>query len=61
MRRGTFDNLDDTATSLRGMLAESFSTVDLEVVGAMALFSASGPRWEQSSVKPSELGRPSKV
>lgn len=60
-RRGTFDNLGDTATSLRDMLSESFHTVDLEVVGSVGLFSASGSRWEQSSGGPCGPGRPSNV
>jgi SAM-dependent methyltransferase len=43
-RQGGFDNLDDTEDGLRGVLAASFEHVDLEVVGSIAIFSATGPR-----------------
>jgi SAM-dependent methyltransferase len=43
-RRGTFDNLDDTAEGLQEILAASFETVEIDVVGSVALFGASNPR-----------------
>ena len=43
-RRGAFDNLDDTAEGLQEILAASFETVEIEVVGSVALFSAWTPR-----------------
>jgi SAM-dependent methyltransferase len=43
-RRGTFDNLDDTAEGLQEILAASFETVEIDVVGSVALFGASTPR-----------------
>jgi hypothetical protein len=43
-RRGAFDNLGDTADGLRTILDESFETVDLSVVGAVAIFVARRPR-----------------
>lgn len=43
-RRGTFDNLDDTAEGLQQILAPSFETVEIDVVGSVALFGASNPR-----------------
>jgi SAM-dependent methyltransferase len=58
-RRGTFDNLGDTATSLGAMLSESFHTVDIDLVGAVALFSASEPRWEEPFEGPTQPGGPS--
>lgn len=42
-RRGAFDNLGDTATGLREILEASFTTVDVDVVGSIALFTARGP------------------
>jgi SAM-dependent methyltransferase len=43
-RRGTFDNLEDTAEGLQEILAASFETVEIDVVGSVALFGASNPR-----------------
>jgi SAM-dependent methyltransferase len=43
-RRGAFDNLGDTEAGLRTILEESFTTVDLSVVGAIAMFVARSPR-----------------
>lgn len=43
-RRGAFDNLNDTEEGLREILATSFDHVELETVGAIAIFAASGPR-----------------
>ena len=43
-RRGTFDNLGDTEDGLREILRASFEQVELEVIGSMAIFSATGPR-----------------
>lgn len=42
-RRGTFDNLDDTAEGLAEILRTSFEHVELETVGSMAIFSATNP------------------
>jgi SAM-dependent methyltransferase len=41
---GDFDNLGDTAEGLRRILEESFETVEIEVVGSGANFTATGPR-----------------
>ena len=43
-RRGTFDNLGDTEEGLREILEASFERVELETVGAMAIFAATNPR-----------------
>jgi SAM-dependent methyltransferase len=43
-RQGGFDNLDDTEDGLRGILGASFDQVELEVVGSIAIFAATGPR-----------------
>jgi SAM-dependent methyltransferase len=43
-RRGVFDNLDDTEEGLREILAASFEQVELETIGSMAVFAATGPR-----------------
>lgn len=43
-RRGAFDNLDDTEDGLRQILGASFEHVELETVGAIAIFSATNPR-----------------
>jgi SAM-dependent methyltransferase len=42
--QGDFDNLGDTAEGLRGILEESFETVEVDVVGSTANFTATGPR-----------------
>ena len=41
-RRGVFDNLADTEEGLYAILAESFHEVEIEVVGSIAQFTASG-------------------
>jgi SAM-dependent methyltransferase len=43
-QRGAFDNLGDTEAGLRGILAVWFDRVDLDVVGSIAIFAATGPR-----------------
>ncbi len=43
-RLGDFDNLGDTADGLRRILEESFETVEVEVVGSTADFTATVPR-----------------
>jgi hypothetical protein len=43
-RQGGFDNLDDSEESLRRMLSASFEQVEIEVIGSIAAFSASGRR-----------------
>jgi len=42
-RRGSFDNLSDTEDGLREILSDAFAAVDVEVVGAVAIFSAARP------------------
>jgi len=43
-RRGTFDNLGDTAEGVGEILEASFERVELETVGSMAIFAATSPR-----------------
>jgi ubiquinone/menaquinone biosynthesis C-methylase UbiE len=43
-RKGDFDNLGDTADGLRQILEESFQTVEVDLIGSVALFTATGPR-----------------
>ena len=43
-RRGIFDNLSDTEDGLCAILAEAFDAVAIEVVGAVAVFTAARPR-----------------
>lgn len=43
-RQGAFDNLEDTEEGLRAILAASFDKVEVEVIGSIALFTASKPR-----------------
>ncbi len=43
-RAGDFDNLRDTAEGLRRILEESFETVEVDVVGSTANFTATRPR-----------------
>jgi len=43
-RRGTFDNLGDTEEGLGEILGAWFERVELETVGAMAIFAATNPR-----------------
>ena len=42
-RQGAFDNLADTEEGLRQILKESFRTVEIDVVGSVAHFTATGP------------------
>jgi SAM-dependent methyltransferase len=42
-RQGGFDNRDDTEEGLRAILAASFADVEFEIVGSIAIFSATGP------------------
>jgi ubiquinone/menaquinone biosynthesis C-methylase UbiE len=42
-RKGDFDNLGDTVEGLRQILEESFQTVEVDVIGSAALFTATGP------------------
>ena len=46
-RRGTFDNLGDTAEGLGEILGARFERVELETVGTMAIFAATNPRRKQ--------------
>jgi ubiquinone/menaquinone biosynthesis C-methylase UbiE len=41
---GDFDNLGDTADGLREILEGSFRTVEVDVIGSTAQFTATGPR-----------------
>ncbi|HSJ51096.1 MAG TPA: methyltransferase, partial [Actinomycetota bacterium] len=41
---GDFDNLGDTVEGLRAILEESFTSVEVDVVGSTAHFTATGPR-----------------
>ena len=41
---GDFDNLGDTADGLREILEGSFRTVEVDVIGSIARFTATGPR-----------------
>src|SRR5436189_80021 len=43
-KEGGFDNRDDTAEGLHGILDASFRHVEIETSGSIALFSASGRR-----------------
>ncbi len=47
-RRGAFDNLNDTEEGLGEILAASFEHVELENVGSIAIFAATGPRADKS-------------
>jgi hypothetical protein len=42
-RRGVFDNLSDTEEGLRRILEEAFHTVEIDVVGSVAHFTATDP------------------
>ena len=42
-RHGSFDNLADTDEGLRQILEESFQMVEIDVVGSIAVFTATGP------------------
>ena len=42
-RQGAFDNLADTEEGLRQILEQSFQTVEIDVVGSIAHFTATGP------------------
>jgi SAM-dependent methyltransferase len=46
-RKGDFDNLGDTTEGLRRILEESFQTVEIDVIGSVAHFTATGPRSPQ--------------
>jgi SAM-dependent methyltransferase len=48
-RRGAFDNLGDTEDGLRQILTASFKRVELETVGAVAIFAATKPRRDSSA------------
>jgi SAM-dependent methyltransferase len=42
-RKGSFDNLEDTEVVLREILEASFGQVTIEIIGSIAVFSATGP------------------
>ncbi len=42
-RQGVFDNLEDTEAGLHEVLEESFQTVEIDVIGSVALFTATRP------------------
>jgi ubiquinone/menaquinone biosynthesis C-methylase UbiE len=43
-RKGDFDNLGDTADGLRQILEDTFRAAEVDVIGSVALFTATGPR-----------------
>jgi SAM-dependent methyltransferase len=43
-RQGAFDNMGDTADGLRDILNDSFEDVTVDIVGSVALFTASRPQ-----------------
>src|SRR2546426_9565386 len=43
-RKCDFDNPGDTADGLREILEESFQTEEVDVIGSVAYFTATGPR-----------------
>ena len=43
-RKGDFNNLGDTADGLREILEGSFQTEEVDVIGSVAHFTATGPR-----------------
>lgn len=43
-RMGAFDNLADSEQGRREILSESFATIDLDIVGSVAIFAATRPR-----------------
>jgi SAM-dependent methyltransferase len=47
-RRGVFDNLGDTEEGLGEILEASFEKVELETIGTMAIFAATGPQTRPS-------------
>ena len=49
-RRGVFDNLDDTEEGLAEVLGQSFGHVELETIGAMAVFAATDPSGHSTRV-----------
>ena len=42
-RQGGFDNLGDTRDGLEAILTESFTDVDIDVNGSLAMFTAKSP------------------
>jgi SAM-dependent methyltransferase len=55
VRKGFFDNLDDTSEALRELLAGAFEDVEIETVGTVALFRARRPT---ATVRPRARRRP---
>ncbi|HXR26912.1 MAG TPA: class I SAM-dependent methyltransferase [Candidatus Baltobacteraceae bacterium] len=51
-RRHAFDNLTDSEQGLRDILGTSFARVELETVGSIAIFAATGPRMAQEPGRP---------
>ena len=43
-RQSAFDNVSDTREGLHEILEESFQTVEIDVVGSLAFFTATGPQ-----------------
>jgi ubiquinone/menaquinone biosynthesis C-methylase UbiE len=52
-KQGGFDNVDDTAESVRRILEGSFANVEVDVVGSAAFFVATSPDVVRSSAPPS--------
>jgi SAM-dependent methyltransferase len=57
-RRGVFDNLGDTEEGLAEILGASFEHVELETIGTMAVFAATRPRGEATTVVTSSTATP---
>lgn len=49
-RRGVFDNLEDSEEGLGEILKASFERVELETVGSMAIFAATNPRTQATTL-----------
>ena len=58
---GDFDNLGDTADGLRQILEESFGTVEVDVVGSTANFTATRPRRPHASGLEERESKPAMV
>ena len=53
-RRHAFDNLADSEQGLRDLLEASFQRVELETVGTIAIFAATGPRAGLEPARPAQ-------
>lgn len=57
-RRGIFDNLADTEAGLHRTLGRSFRTVTIDVIGSVALFTATHPHGPATGSRPRDGRRP---